>query len=297
MDELGPVPAPERLFVRGKQIDPSQRTIAIVGTRRATVAGLDVARAMAGSLAREGWTVVSGMARGIDAAAHRAALEAGGRTIAVLGSGVDICYPPRNAGLYDAISRVGTLVSEYRDGTQTTRWNFPKRNRIIVGFVPANGPVVVVEGGVKSGALITARCAIDAGREVYAVPGSCRNAMAAGPHELLRGGEATLVASPEHLLEALEVEFHSDLFTGPSPAVADLDDGQKTLLLLMDSVAVTAARLQSESGIEWAEVKKALATLEIRGLVLKTLSGYEITQRGSRARSALLAVGPGSAMP
>ncbi|MQB00603.1 MAG: DNA-protecting protein DprA [Actinobacteria bacterium] len=288
MDEIGGLPPPEQLYVRGKPIDPSRAAVAIVGTRRATVAGLDAAASIAAAVVREGWIVVSGMARGIDAAAHRAALEAGGSTVAVLGTGVDICYPPRNTALYDAIGQTGTLISEYPDGTPSARWNFPRRNRIIVGCVPAGGPVVVVEGGVKSGALITARYAIDASREVFAVPGSYRNAMAAGPNELIRSGQAALVASPDHLFEALEVQLHSRSVPSAMPAVDGLSPFQKRLLLLMDDVSTTPSRLQVESGIAWSELSPALASLEIRGLVSKRISGYEVTASGARARRCLL---------
>jgi len=179
------------LHVRGSVRDDDALAIAIVGARRATPYGIEVAETLAADLAARGVTIVSGLARGIDTAAHRGALAGGGRTIAVLGTGIDHCYPPENRALADRIAGAGALVSQFAMGTPALAWNFPARNRTIAGLSLG---VVVVEAAERSGALITAALAGDLGREVFAVPGRLTSETARGPHGLLRDG-ATLVRS------------------------------------------------------------------------------------------------------
>ncbi len=193
--------APPVLFVRGALTSSDEWAVALVGTRKATVYGREVAHRLAGELAQNGITIISGLARGIDAIAHRAALEAGGRTIAVLGCGVDHIYPADHRDLAEAIIANGALVSDYPLGTQPESANFPARNRIISGLSLG---VLVVEAGLKSGALITADFAADHGREVFAVPGSILSPASEGCNRLLRDG-AAIVTTAQDVLETLQL--------------------------------------------------------------------------------------------
>ncbi|HQE93828.1 MAG TPA: DNA-processing protein DprA [Anaerolineae bacterium] len=206
-DLLKPIAdAPPVLFVRGAIIPPDEWAVALVGTRKATVYGREVARVLAADLAQNGVTVVSGLARGVDSVAHRAALDAGGRTCAVLGSGVDCIYPAEHRKLADAIAENGALISDYPLGTQPEAANFPARNRLISGLSLG---VVVVEAGLKSGALITADFALDQGREVFAVPGSILSPASAGCNRLLRDG-ANVVTEVGDILETLHLNQVSE---------------------------------------------------------------------------------------
>ncbi|RPD87835.1 DNA-processing protein DprA [Luteimonas sp. 100069] len=190
---------PLALFVEGDVARLWRAGIAVVGSRAPTVGGRDNAAAFARRFAVAGFAVVSGLASGIDAAAHAAALDADGDTVAVLGSGIDQPYPRSNTRLHARIVGTGTVVSEYPPGTPARREQFPSRNRIVAGLALGT---LVVEAAHRSGALITARLAADAGREVFAIPGSIHNPMARGCHRLLRDG-ATLVETPEEVIDAL----------------------------------------------------------------------------------------------
>ena len=176
------------------------RSVAIVGSRRSTPAGLMVARQLGGDLASAGWTVVSGMARGVDGAAHEGALDAGGETIAVLGCGADVVYPHEHRTLAARIADQGRIVSEFPPGAPPEPWHFPLRNRIISGLARA---VVVVEAWEKSGSLITAKLAMEQGRDVLAVPGSAAGGRYKGSHALIRDG-ARLVETVDDVLDELE---------------------------------------------------------------------------------------------
>ena len=182
---LGAIPLPPRLEVRGS-IEPSDSlAVAIVGSRRPTPYGLEAAEALAAELAARGVTIVSGLARGIDTAAHRGAIHGGGRTLAVLGNGIDVVYPPENRDLVSDIEKQGAVVSQFARGTIPLPFNFPTRNRTIAGLALG---VVVVEAGERSGALITASAAGEFGREVFAVPGRVTSEMSRGTHGLIRDG-------------------------------------------------------------------------------------------------------------
>jgi DNA processing protein len=177
--------APATLHVRGTLVDADALAVAIVGSRRATPYGLEVAETLASDLAARGVTIVSGLARGIDSAAHRGALRVGGRTLAVLGSGVDVIYPPENRRLAAEIVARGALVSQFAPGTPPLPHNFPTRNQVIAGISLA---VVVVEAAEKSGSLITARLAAELGREVLAVPGRITAPESRGANRLIQDG-------------------------------------------------------------------------------------------------------------
>jgi DNA processing protein len=284
LSELGGQQPPKRLFAAGLQLDRDDRCIAIVGTRRPSAAGLETARRFARGFVEAGFTVVSGLAVGIDAAAHEATLDSGGKTVAVLGCGLDVAYPRRNMALRHRITAGGTIVSEYPDGTPPRRENFPARNRIIAGLALG---VVVVEGAVTSGALVTARLALDANRGVYAVPGSLRNPMAAGPHELIRTSGALLVTEV--------ADVFADL--GPNLAVAgigrevlpppvSIDDDQGAVLGALDDVPSAIDALARATGMLPGRVAVTLAGLEMRGLAMRSRGGFCITEGGARSLAA-----------
>lgn len=191
---------PEMLWIRGDPSSCVRPAVALVGSRAATREGLLLAAELASDLTRAGFVVVSGLARGIDSAAHAAALDAGGATIAVLGTGADLVYPAEHRGLADRIAGCGALVSEFPPGTPARAFHFPLRNRIISGLSRA---VVVVEAPEKSGALITAREALDQGRDVMAVPGRVAGGRNRGAHGLIRDG-AKLVESAVDILQELQ---------------------------------------------------------------------------------------------
>ncbi|HEX3327862.1 MAG TPA: DNA-processing protein DprA [Actinomycetota bacterium] len=287
LNELGPWPTPRCLHLQGLPLDSSAIHVAIVGTRRPTRAGIEVAERLACELAEAGFVIVSGLAMGIDASAHRAALKAGGRTIAVLGCGVDVLYPAHNEKLRDEIAVKGTLLSEYADATEPATWRFPERNRIVAGL---SAGVIVVEGGKKSGALITAKRAVDCNRSVFAVPGSIRNCMAAAPNELIRTSLATLVTEPRHVFEELapgvvwEQRF-SNKVDNRQPILEQLE---RRVLELLDDTPIPADRIRRDLGERSGAVALALSCLEVRGLALKRPAGYEITGAGARVRRALV---------
>jgi len=191
--------APAALFTAGNADALWQPQLAVIGSRNPTAGGIENARDFAGTLARQGFTITSGLALGIDGAAHRAALDAGALTVAVLGSGLDCIYPARNRALAADICQQGVLVSEFPPGTSARREHFPSRNRIISGLSLG---VLVIEAALNSGSLITARLAAEQGREVFALPGSIHNPMAKGCHRLIRDG-AKLVETDAEILQEL----------------------------------------------------------------------------------------------
>lgn len=279
LDGVGPVSRIKKLFAMGRGLPDPMRSVAIVGTRRPTVAGLEIAFEMARSLAEAGFAIISGLALGIDAAAHRGALEAGGHTVAVLGCGLDVPYLEKNRRLRSQIAARGTVVSEYPPGTQPNPWHFPARNRIIVGLAER---ILVVEGGIRSGALITARIAVDAGRTVFAVPGSPKNAVAIGPNELIRKGEAGLVTKADHIFEEAAPQL-----TWDRPYVRgdriEIGEPETKVLHALDAVPASAAKIGAAVSMPPGEVALNLSKLELRGLARRTRTGqYEITDAGLR---------------
>ncbi len=249
---------PLGVFVRGEL--PAGHAVALVGARRATAYGREVGEYLARELALAGVTVVSGMARGVDAAAHRGAVAAGGTTVAVWGAGPDRIYPAEHAGLADEIAAHGCLLTEYPPGSPPVAHHFPERNRIIAGLAEA---VVVVEADERSGALITARLALDEGRDVLAVPGSVFSRLSAGPNGLLRAGAAP-VLSADDVLAALGLAPRA---ATPSTAGAGLSD------LIPAGEAVSVDRLAAASGKPVAEVLEALLVLELSGKVAREADG------------------------
>jgi DNA processing protein len=187
--------SPRKITVAGNAACLTQRSLAIVGTRKASARGLAVATSLASELSRHGWIIVSGLAQGIDGAAHHGSLEAGGITVAIMGTGIDRTYPTMHRGLRRRIEASGCVVTEFPVGAGPTKWSFPRRNRLIAGM--AEG-VIVVDAPARSGALLTAYLASDLGREVFAVPGPVDSRRSRGCHHLIREG-ATLVESVEDI--------------------------------------------------------------------------------------------------
>jgi DNA processing protein len=196
---LGLVDPPPYLFIRGNVEERDRAAVAIVGTRHATDYGKGIASKFAGDLAQRGVTVVSGLARGVDTQAHRGALDAGGRTFAVCGCGLDVAYPSENRRMMEEIENAGACISEFAPTVHPESWHFPARNRIISGL---SAGVLVVEAAERSGALITADFAGEQGRDVFAVPGNIHKAQSRGAHALIKSG-ATLVDSVDDIIEAL----------------------------------------------------------------------------------------------
>ncbi|RLC79548.1 MAG: DNA-protecting protein DprA [Chloroflexi bacterium] len=252
---------PFLLYVKGEFKPQDEWAVAVVGTRRASVYGKEATRFLVDQLARSGVTIVSGLARGIDSVAHRAALEAGGRTIAVLGSGLDIIYPPEHTKLAQAIAKNGALITEYPLGTPPEGVNFPPRNRIISGLSKG---VLVVEAGETSGALITADFALEQGRDVLAVPGSIFYKTCRGTNKLIQQG-AKLVLSAEDILEELNfsmIEEREEI-----KAIVPATEKEALLLKHISSEPVHIDELKKATGLPIAEVSSTLALMELKGLV------------------------------
>jgi DNA processing protein len=258
---------PGVLFRRGDSLPGDQLAVAIVGTRHATRYGLRQAERLAGGLARAGMTIVSGLARGIDAAAHRAALEAGGRTIAVLGSGVLNVYPPEHALLADAIRRQGTVLSELPPLQKPMSGTFPQRNRLITGLSLG---VLVVEAAERSGALISATHAAEQGREVFAVPGPADSRPSRGCHRLIRDG-AKLVENVEDVLEELGPLFEpmrrDDGQTLRHPAELQLNPQERQVLDAIATEPTDMDQLVRSTGLPAQRVLATISVLEIRHLI------------------------------
>jgi DNA processing protein len=277
---------PGVLFVRGKLEPCDALAVAIVGARHATAYGRRIASQLAGGLARAGYTVVSGLARGIDAAAHRGALDAGGRTIAVLGSGVLEIYPPEHARLAEEVIQQGAVVSEAPPRAAPQRGSFPARNRIVSGLGLGT---VVVEAADRSGALITARLAGEQGREIFAVPGPIDSRMSRGCHGLIRDG-AKLVESVADILDELGPLFETAVAADGreirSPAELRLDDIERTVLTAFDSLladqpdasrSVGIDDIVADSGLAASQVLAAVGVLEMRR-ILRRLPGNRVSR-------------------
>jgi DNA processing protein len=268
---------PGVLFVRGQLKPQDNLAIAIVGTRHATQYGLQQAQRLAASLARAGLTIISGLARGIDAAAHRGALEADGRTLAILGSGVLNIYPPEHQRLADEVVARGALVSESVPRAEPLAGTFPQRNRIISGMSLG---VIVVEAGFQSGALITARLAMEQGREVFAVPGRVDSRTAHGCHRLIRDG-AKLVESADDVLEELgplvEATPRADGQRTHHPAELLLNELEQQVLAAFSHEPKSIDEVLAETGLPVPQVLSTLSVLEMRHLI-RRLSGTTVVR-------------------
>lgn len=253
------------LYVEGQQACLNNLKLSMVGTRRPTRQGEDIAFQFSQRLASLGIVIVSGLALGIDAASHRGCLEAGGATIAVMGTGMDLIYPRQHRSLAEHIQENGLILSEFPLKSPPVAGHFPRRNRIISGLSLA---LLVVESAVPSGSLLTARFALEQNREVMAIPGSIRNTKVDGCHFLLRQG-ATLVTSPEDVLDVFSIEKASTAEQSKT-----WTDGMVVLLSCIKDEVMTVDQLVIQSGQSVEDVMCGLIDLEIEGLVRSLSGGY-----------------------
>jgi DNA processing protein len=253
--------SPPVIYLRGDLIDKDDWAIAVVGTRKMTRYGHQIADELGIYLASQGITVVSGLAHGIDAATQQAAIQAGGRSIAVLAHGLDNIYPSRNQQLGLSIEKNGALVSDYALGTPADASNFPPRNRIIAALARAT---VVIEAGQRSGALITARFAVEQGRDVFAVPGSIYGDQSKGPNQLIRDGAHPLLHF-DQLLEALDLEFMQQQQSARKSLPKDAIQAKLYGIMSPEPMHVNEIGNLAEMPID--KVSSALALMELKGMV------------------------------
>lgn len=266
---------PVVLYIRGAALPPTARALAVVGTRRPSAYGRLMVRTLVPPLVEAGYVIVSGLAYGIDADVHQATLDAGGTTWAVLGSGIDQAGPLQNVGLaHRIIEHGGTLVSEYRAGTEAQAYHFPIRNRIIAGLTLAT---LVIEAPARSGALITAREALDENREVFAVPHDTTRPSGVGTNALLRAG-AHLVASPEDILTVLEPDRPVQTASQPMALANPLE---QTLVDILRRGPQSIDQCVAASGADSSTVTTSLSMLELRGVV-RHLGGQTFALVGQR---------------
>ena len=281
-ERLDAIPDPPPVLWARGAAGPCLHAVAIVGSRFATPQGLEIGFRLGQGLAGAGFDVVSGLARGVDAAAHQGALRGGGRTIAVLGCGVDVVYPPEHGPLAEAVAAGGALVSEFAPGVLPRGWHFPRRNRIISGLSLG---VVIVEAAQRSGSLITARCALEQGRSVMAVPGAVLSGRNRGAHALIRDG-AGVVEEARDVIEQLQADWRQEF----APVAATRRDtvsgivsdqtralpgagGDPILKAMRPAETYRLEDLTAETGLAPAELMARLTRLEMAGCVLRVEGG------------------------
>jgi DNA processing protein len=253
--QLADIPDPPAVlfYIGSVELLCNMRSVAVIGSRRCSVYGRTTARQISMRLCQSGACVVSGLARGIDGEAHRGALDGGGPTVAVMGGGLDVIYPPEHARLAAKIAGNGCLVSEYPPGIRPAKYTFPERNRIISGLCTA---LIVVEAGERSGTMITVGTALDQGRDVYAVPGELGRSTSRGTNRLLRDG-AGIVLSPEELMEELNL-IPRDISAPTDP-----------ILVLLCKKNLTIEMLSVTTGEPLPALRQRILELELRGLVMR----------------------------
>lgn len=264
------------MYVRGTLVPEDKNAIGVVGSRWASYYGRETAERLSRDLARRGITIVSGLARGVDTCAHGGALKGGGRTLAILGNGLTVSYPPENKELADAIAEKGAVISEFPMETIPDRKNFPKRNRVISGLSLG---VVVVEAAKRSGALITAGHALEQNRTVFSVPGRIDAVSSSGSNDLIKQG-AKVVTNAEDVLEEFEyvlpahIAARGEKTDTPRPAPSGLTEKEKKLYDFLTEEKVSIDTLIGKSGLPAGEVSGALLSLELKDLI-KQLPGKE----------------------
>ena len=255
------------LYVKGEFLPADENAVAIVGSRGASFYGLSCAKDFSFRLSQYGLTIVSGMARGIDTVSHRASLDAGGRTIAVLGSGLNRIYPPENEGLFAEIAKKGVVISQFALDTPPVAKNFPIRNRIISGL---SRGVLVVEASLKSGALITARYALEQDRDVFAIPGKLSSPTSSGTNDLIKQG-AKMVTEPEEILKELRYNF-SKVPGGEVLPRTGLTSPESAVAGILSDEPMYIDAICEETGLSVPEMMSVLMQLELKG-VIKQLPG------------------------
>ncbi len=275
-DEEYPVPLkniynpPVLLYLKGKSLNQKEDTVAIVGSRNTTQYGRRVAQSLAKDLSANDLTIVSGLARGIDTVAHKEVVTGGGKTIAVLGSGVDIIYPAENRDLADAITKNGTIISEFPLGTKPDPGNFPQRNRIISGL--SHG-TIVVEAGDRSGAMLTALNSIDQNREVFAVPGRIYDKQSVGCLRLIRHG-AVPVENAEQIIEHIQHRLFKPRKAKQTKIRFDITEEEKQILNILDNDPKHIDELTRISSVEITQLLTILLQLELKGAI-KQIGGKQ----------------------
>jgi DNA processing protein len=254
--------APPLLYVKGEITGQDHQSIGVVGTRSPTVYGKELAARIVPELVQSGLTIVSGLARGIDSIAHNAALDAGGRTMAVLGNGIDVIYPAENRRLYQRIAERGALITDYPLGTKPDAFNFPARNRIISGLTLGT---LVVEAQNGSGALITADYALEQNREVFAFPGRATDRNSAGCNKLIRDGRAKLVTCTEDILNELDLTVAVQQLE--IKVAIPANDDESRLLALLSHEPVHVDELVRKSAMAAPHVASTLMMMELKGAV------------------------------
>ena len=264
---------PPVLYLRGELLPEDTWAVAIVGTRRVTPYGRQVTEEIAAYLAANGITVVSGLARGVDALAHNAALKAGGRTLAVLGSGVDRIYPPENRALAEQILEQGAVLSDYAPGTPPESSNFPPRNRIISGLSMA---VIVIEAGKTSGALITAEFAAEQGREIFAVPGNILAPQSKGTNKLIQQGALPLLSASDVMqaLDLTRVGQHK-----AARKALPTDEVEAKLLATIGEEPLHVDEIRNQTGLPVEKVSATLVMMELKGMVRQVGSMHYVAVR------------------
>lgn len=281
---------PPLLYVRGDSDVLALPQVAVVGARRASQAALDNAQAFSADLAAAGFAITSGLALGVDAAAHRGALRSGGKTIAVLGTGVDRFYPRRNVGLAeDILAGGGAIISEMPLGTAPEAGNFPRRNRIISGLSLG---VLLVEAAVRSGSLITARLALEQNREVFAIPGSIHNPLARGCHHMIKHGAALVETSADIVAQLggglSGLAAQPGLFDGDVQGTAvALNAEQLHIVRALGGDPRTLEQLAGATGADTGDLMAALLQLELDGMVEQLPGGYQLTVKAAQTRPVL----------
>jgi len=260
---------PPFLFYRGNLYkDDLRRTLAIVGTRKASIYGKQMTAEIGEKLVQAGFTIVSGLAYGIDAIAHMSALNQGGKTYSVMGTGVDQIYPPENREIADEIIKTGAIISEYVPGSKAEKWNFPTRNRIISGLSLGS---FIIEGSRKSGALLTAKFAMDQNRDIFALPGDINRPQAEGPNYLIKLG-AKIITCAKDILE--EYDLVLDEQTRLFPELSEKED-KIYQILLNNKPEILFDSLLIKCGMNIGELSSALLTLELKN-VIKKVPGNKI---------------------
>ncbi len=263
---------PAFLFVLGKFEESDAHSIALVGTRHPTSYGNAVTEHLVRDLAQFGVTIVSGLARGIDTIAHSAALKYRTRTIAVIGSGLDVPYPPENKKLMDRIAEDCAVVSEFPLGTKPDAPNFPRRNRIISGLSIGT---VVIESAEDGGAMITASMALDQNRETFAVPGNITEKRSAGPNKLIRDGHAKLITSAQDIFLELSPQLHLEYQENTTPAV-ELTSAERSIVNLLSTKPIYIDLIAEQMDISTSDALVVLLSLEFKGVVRQLPGKYFI---------------------
>ena len=272
--QLAAIPKPPPvLFVRGNPALLAEIQIAVVGSRRATVAGRETAFGLARDLARAGIVITSGLASGIDAAAHRGALAAPGGTIAVFGCGIDRIYPAAHRALAESVAATGALVSEFPLGTAPTRYSFPRRNRVISGL---SRGTLVVEAALTSGSLITAKQALEQGRDVYAVPGPIRSPLSQGCHALIKQGAVLTENAQDVLCELFGFVLSAPATSHAATPAAALSAPERGVLAACEFEPVSFTTIVDRCGLTTPEVSSILTRLDLKGLVRAEAGGLYV---------------------